>query len=124
MGFFYFDESIHPNGKFALGALAYAEHDLQEVVAEALRESGMTPRIEEFKSGARMDRSPAQRCAREHLRSIVRRHCRIGIVVAPHLPRQQLGIEALHGLKKVLSTNHFESASHQVFFDQGVFPRA
>ena len=122
MGFFYFDESIHPNGKFALGALAYAEHDLQEVVAEALREAGMTPRIDEFKSGARMDRSPAQRCAREHLRSIVRGHCRIGIVVAPHLPRQQLGIEALHGLKKVLSTNHFESAAHQVFFDQGVFP--
>jgi hypothetical protein len=121
MGFFHFDESIHPNGKFALGALAYAEHDLQEVVAEALREAGMTPRINEFKSGARMDRSPAQRCAREHLRSIVRRHCRIGIVVAPHLPRQQLGIEALHGLKKALSTNHFESAAHQVFFDQGVF---
>ena len=122
MGFFYFDESIHPNGKFALGAFAYAEHDLQEIVAEALRESGLTPQVDEFKSSARMDRSPEQRCARQHLRSIVRRHCRIGIVVAPHLPRQQLGREALQGLKKILSTNHFESARHQVFFDEGVFP--
>src|SRR5215831_17090757 len=116
MGFFYFDESIHPKGKFALGAFAYAEHDLQEIVAEALRESGLTPRVDEFKSGARMDRSPAQRCARENLSSIVRRHCRIGVVVAPDVPRRQLGREALHGFKKILSTNHFESAQHQVFF--------
>src|ERR1700746_3468359 len=100
MGFFYFDESIHPNGKFALGALAYAEHDLQEVVAEALREAGMAPRIDEFKSGARMDRSPAQRCAREHLRSIVRGHCRIGIVVAPHLPGNSLALRRCTDLRR------------------------
>ena len=27
MGFFYFDESIHPNANFALGAFVYAERD-------------------------------------------------------------------------------------------------
>ena len=122
MGFFYFDESIHPNGKFALGAFVHAEHDLQEIVAEALRESGLIPRADEFKSGARMDRSPGLRWARENLWSIVQRHCRIGVVVAPNSPRRQLGSEALDGLKKILSTNQFESAEHQVFFDEGIFP--
>jgi hypothetical protein len=70
MGFFYFDESIHQNGKFALGVLAYAEHDLQEVVAEALRESGLTSRVNEFKSGARMDRE-APTTISNHVRRLI-----------------------------------------------------
>jgi hypothetical protein len=124
MGFFYFDESIHQNWKFTLGAFVYAERDLDEVVAEALRQSGLTPRIDEFKSGARMDRSPQQTCARKHLRSVVHNHCRIGIVVVPDSPRQLLGSEAFCGLKKILSTNHFESTQHKAFFDQGIFATA
>jgi len=75
MGFFYFDESIHPNAKFTLGAVVSAEHDLDEVVAGALRKGGLNPGIDEFKSGARMDRSPQQMCVRNHLRSIVYDHC-------------------------------------------------
>lgn len=122
MGFFYFDESMHPKAKFVLGAFAYAERDLDEVVAKALREGGLTPRLDEFKSGARMDGSPQQESTRKHLRSVVHDHCRIGIVVAPHSPRQQLGSEALRGLTKILSTNRFQSTRHQVFFDQGIFP--
>jgi hypothetical protein len=121
MGFFYFDESIHPNAKFTLGAFVYSERDLDEVVAEALRQSGLVPRIDEFKSRARMDRSPQQVCCRNYLRSVVQDHCRIGIVVAPHSPRPLLGSEAFCGLRKILSTNRFESAQHQAFFDQGIF---
>jgi hypothetical protein len=58
------------------------------------------------------------------LRSVVHDQCRIGIVVAPDSPRQQLGSEALCGLKKILSTNRFESTQHQAFFDQGIFAPA
>src|SRR5205807_6518610 len=87
MGFFYFDESIHPNGQFALGAFAYAERNLDEIIAGALSECGLTPRFDEFKSGARMDRHPEQKRARKKLRWVVQENCRIGIVVAPHSPR-------------------------------------
>lgn len=124
MGFFYFDESIHPNAKFTLGAFVSAEHNLNEVVAGALRQGGLIPRIDEFKSGARMNRSPQQVCVRNHLRSVVHDHCRIGIVVAPHSPRHLLGSEALCGLQKILSTNRFKSRRHQAFFDQGIFATA
>ena len=51
MGFFYFDESVHPKGKFALGAFAYSESSLEQPVADALRRSGLNPYIDEFKSG-------------------------------------------------------------------------
>jgi hypothetical protein len=100
MGFFYFDESIHPKAKFTLGAFVYAERDLDEAVAEALRQSGLTPRIDEFKSSALMDRSPQQACARKHLRLVVHDRCRIGIVVVPDSPRQLLGCEAFCGLRR------------------------
>ena len=124
MGFFYFDESIHPKGNFTLGAFAYSEDSLDGPVAYALRQSGLTPGVDEFKSGARMDLNPEQARARQLLKSVIYNHCRIGVVVVPHCPRQLLGGEALCGLNKILSTNSFRSTSHDVFFDQGIFAGA
>lgn len=122
MGFFYFDESIHPRGKLSLGAFVYTEELPDSEVADALRRSGLTPYIDEFKSGARMDRFPEQAKARELLRSIVYERCGIGIVIAPHDPRAALGLEAQTGLNKILSTTRFRSLQHEVFFDRGIFP--
>ena len=121
MGFFYFDESIHPRGEFSLGAFVYAEESLDSEVAEALRQSGMVPRVDEFKSGARMDQSPEQARARDKLKSLVHRRCGIGVVVAPDCPRTNLGCESFVGLAKILATMQFSSSSHEVFFDEGVF---
>ena len=121
MGFFYFDESIHSRGKFCLGAFVYAEDSLESTVAAALRESGLQPWVDEFKSSARMDTFPEQARAREHLKSLVQEHCGIGIVVAPDLPRRDFGREALAGLAKILGTVHFSSSTHEAFFDEGIF---
>lgn len=79
MGAFYFDESIHPKAKFALGVFAYSEVPLDGPVADALRQSGLTPLVDEFKSSARMDQSPKLARARELLKSVIYRHCRIGV---------------------------------------------
>ncbi len=121
MGYFYFDESIHPQGHFVLGALAYSETALDGGVADALLRSGLTPGVDEFKSGSRMDRQPAQAEARRLLKGVIQDRCRIGIVIAPDTSGAEFGYEALLGLKKVLLTNRFRSASHEVFFDQGIF---
>ena len=56
MVFFYFDESIHPRGKFSLGAFVYAD-SLDGEVASALLQAGLTPRIDEFNSSVQPDRS-------------------------------------------------------------------
>lgn len=40
MGYFYFDESIHPKEKFALGSFVYSETSLDSPVGNALMESG------------------------------------------------------------------------------------
>jgi hypothetical protein len=121
MGFFYFDESIHPRGKFSLGAFVYCESSLDSEISDALRQSGLTPGKAEFKSGSRMDQSPEQTHVRTLLMKIVRENCGIGVVVAPDAPRTALGVEAFFGLSKILSTTQFRSSTHHVFFDQGIF---
>src|ERR1700687_1298180 len=122
MGFFHFDESLHPEAQFALGAFVYSEESLDATISEALYQSGLIPGVDEFKSGIRMDRNPKQAHARQLLKSILHERCGIGVIVAPDLPRQLLGHEALYGLNKILSTISFRSKSHDVFFDQGLFP--
>jgi hypothetical protein len=123
VGFFYFDESIHQAGKFSLGAFAYSETELGAPVNQALIRSGLIPFIDEFKSSAHMDGNPKQALLRDQLRIVLRENCRIGLVIAPDQPRELLGSEAFLGLNKILSTNQFKSASHDVFFDQGMFGR-
>ena len=68
-----------------------------------------------------MERHPEQTHARELLKAVIYAHCRIGIVVVPASPLEILGREALKGLSKILSTNKFNSSTHQVFFDEGIF---
>jgi len=121
MGFFYFDESIHPRGKFALGSFVYSETSLDSWVSNALMEGGLIPRVDEFKSGAYMDRNPKQARARELLKEVISKQCGIGVVVAPDSPRELLGVEAPLGLTKILSTIKFRSKTHEVFFDKGIF---
>ena len=121
MGFFYFDESIHQRGKFALGSFVYSETSLDCSVINALLESGLIPGVDEFKSGARMDRNPKQSRARELLKEVIHKQCGIGVVVAPDIPRELLGFEAPLGLTKILSTITFRSKTHDVFFDKGIF---
>lgn len=122
MGCFYFDESLHSKANFILGAFAYSETALEGYVADALRQSGLEPGVDEFKSGARMSLNPSQSEARGRLRCVVQDHCRIGLVIVSESCRRTLGNYALKGLNKILTTNRFESDTHEVFFDKGIFP--
>jgi len=53
MGFFHFDESLHPEAQFALGTFVYSEESLDTCVREALQKTGLSPGVDEFKSGIR-----------------------------------------------------------------------
>ena len=121
MGFFYFDESVHPKAEFAVGAFVYAEFSLDKLVTEAITESGLIPLVDEFKSGSRMDLNPSQAKLRDRLKEIVHNSTRIGLSVTPDSPRNQIGPEAIKCLVKILSTNQFDTGEHEAFVDQGLF---
>lgn len=121
MGFFYFDESIHPTAGFILGAWVAGQTDPTERVNQALLTAGLRPRVDEYKSGARMLGNPSMLRAREELCEVVR-ECKVGVVVVPTDRRQDLGLEAIRGLHKILVSTGLGVSGHNIFLDQGLAP--
>jgi len=119
VGFFYFDESIHSRGEFILGAWVYAEENLNDLVHGALKEVGLIPNEDEFKSSALMLENPKQIKLREKLRKAFPK-VRIGIVVIGLQERAILGDQALRGLRKIVNANCLNDCEHEVFLDEGL----
>lgn len=100
MGYFYFDESIQERGGFIIGAFVYSPYDVTPNVYAAIEQVGLRPGgIDEFKSGARMDRNPEQAELRSRLSAILG-NTHVGVVVVSAADRASLGHEALLGLRK------------------------
>jgi hypothetical protein len=119
MGHFYFDESIHQRGDFILGAWVYSNDDLSPQVLRAIEAIGLTPCVDEFKSGRRMDREPKHQALRDALKNLLHR-IKLGLVIIPMEDRSRLGDEALLGLNKIIRANDLIGYRHEIFFDQGV----
>lgn len=121
MGFFFFDESIHPRGGFALGAFVYSPSDPTGKLKRALEEAGLKPGIEEFKSGAHVGRDPRQAKARDCFRHALIECGKIALVVVPANASAALGREALLALRTILGRNKLDAEHHEVHFDGGLF---
>lgn len=122
MGFFYFDESMHPRGRFVLGAFVYSEQTLEGEIARSLRHLGLTPGVDEYKSGLRADQHPEQVKLRGRLRHLFTHHeARLGLVVSPFGDHQEFASDALKCLAKLVAENDFEGNTHEAYFDQGIF---
>lgn len=119
MGHFYFDETIQERGGFIVGAFVYSPKDVTPKVYSAIEQVGLRPGVEEFKSGARMDRNPKQAELRGRLVEVLF-NTRIGVVVVPVTERASLGHQALLGLRKILFANGLLQKQHSVFLDQGI----
>jgi len=119
MGNFYFDETIQERGGFIIGAFVYSPYDVTPAVYSAIQQVGMRPGVDEFKSGARMDRNLKQAELRDRLMNLLS-STRVGLVVVPTTQRSFLGHHALLGLRKILSANDLAHKPHSVFLDQGI----
>lgn len=119
MGYFYFDESIQQRAGFIIGAFVYSQADLTPRVFEALASAGLQPRVDEFKSGARMDGCPERANARGTLLGLLQYLC-IGLIVVPACARGDLGAEALAGLEKIIRANELTKSRHWVYLDEGI----
>ena len=119
MGYFYFDESIHNRGNFILGAFVYSNSDLTPTVFDKIREVGLKPGIDEFKSSHIMKNSSELTKLREALRAIFTK-INIGMTIVSTEERSCLGNHALSGLEKILISNNLQQKSHDIFLDQGI----
>jgi hypothetical protein len=122
MGYFYFDESIHPRGGFIVGAYVYTEAPLEPAVARVIAATGLRPGVDEFKSGRRVDGAFPHHELRGRLQGVLRgQDGSIGLLVAPSTDRDLLGADALIGLRKLIEKNDLGPRRHEVYFDEGVF---
>lgn len=119
MGYFYFDETIQDRGGFIIGAFVYSPNDATPEVYSAIEQVGLHSGVDEFKSGAHMDRNPKQAALRDHLKEILG-NTRIGLVVVPATERASLGHHAMLGLRKILSAKDLAHMPHSVFLDEGI----
>jgi hypothetical protein len=119
MGFFYFDESIHERAGFILGAYVYSAEDISPLVNDCLISLGLRPGEDEFKSSSLMIEDERQRKLRDMLKQLLK-NVKIGLVVVPSMEREDLGVEALRGLKKISDANGLTSQHQEVYFDEGI----
>lgn len=119
MGYFYFDESIHERGGFILGAFVYSREDISPLVFQAIKELGLEPGKDEFKSGMKMAGDTIYSYLRDQLLSLLHK-VKLGLVVVPSYERKSLGREALRGLYKIFHANKLSYERHFAYFDQGI----
>ena len=119
MSYFYFDETIQERGQFIIGAFVCSVNDISAEVFSALEKVGLRPKVDEFKSGVRMDRNPEQQNLRAHLSKLLQ-STKIGVVVLPLTQRSLLGNEAIFALEKLLVANQMDQGVNEVFLDQGI----
>lgn len=120
MGSIYFDETLQPRAGFALGAFVWLPDGTEEPIAAALREAGMEPGVDEFKSGARMDRAPHLQRLRNRLQGLLMQS-RVAVLVAPLANRRRLGEDALIALDRILTANGLRDQDLTVSLDEGLF---
>lgn len=117
----YFDESIHRDHGFISGAYVFVRESLDNAIAAALRQAGMQPGRDEFKSRLPFAVNPHFRRLRDELMRLVQSSTSIGLLVAPERERARLGAYALDGLVKIVEANRISSQSLQVYMDEGLF---
>lgn len=119
MGNFYFDESIHDDANFIIGAFVYSATNLNELGAKIFEKSGLAFGNDEFKSSNITDGDESRLELRNAMKEQIL-HQKIGFLVTPVDNRNILGDEAIKCLEKIIENNNLSDESHHVYFDESI----
>lgn len=117
----YIDESIHDALDFIVSAFVFSKEGLDSPVSDALRDAGLRPGVDEFKSGALMLGNVVQQNLRETLLSLAGQHTRVALAVSPASARTELGEWCLRVLHTIVRRNGFHEMSFDAHCDEGIF---
>ena len=79
----YVDESIYDSVGVVVTAFVFANSEFSNAVVEALKDAGLNPPEDEFKSSARMDADKRMRDARDKLIFLAGSEAKIGVFFGP-----------------------------------------
>lgn len=120
MGYLYFDDSKHSKCNFYLGAFVYSDIDLDNIIVEYIKSSGLNPSIDEFKSRLRKDKHPEQVELRSHLKELIFQS-KIVIVISPP-NEKEFKIATCNVLLQLIENNKKELKNPlEIYLDQGLF---
>ena len=117
------DESIQDSLGYICVGFAYCEEDPSELVNRAIKEVGLTPGIDEYKSGYRMANSPSRHKLRDLIYRIVLEHCKLAVYIAPTSERPGLREAVAETANLIVQKNGLSSPQH-VLLDQGILGSA
>lgn len=114
------DESIqHDLGYICLG-FAYCEQAPDEAVNGALSRAGLTPTVDEYKSGSRMERAEGLHKLRDSIYRIVLENCKLGVYIGPTSERPTL-LKAVAATANQIVLRNALPRPQAVFVDEGIF---
>lgn len=113
------DESIQQNLGYICVGFAYCEAPPDELIHRAVAETGLTPGVDEYKSGYRMDGSGSRHALRESIYQIVLEHCKLGIYIAPIEDRNRLLSSVVEIASRLVQVNGLD-APQNLFVDEGI----
>jgi hypothetical protein len=115
----FIDESIqHALGYICVG-FAYCDEDPAELVRGAIRQAGLTPALDEYKSGARMANAPCLHSLRENIYRIVLENCKLGVYIGPIEERPTLLTSVIATADQIIQRNSLP-LPQAVFVDEGI----
>lgn len=117
----YVDESVHTSAGFVVTAFVFASGRFDRAVAATLRNVGLSPGRDEFKSYTRMDTNPQMRKAREALLDLADSKTRIAVFFGLY-DRATIGLHSLQALQSTLVRNGIWPSRLDLYFDQDILP--
>ncbi|WP_179258759.1 DUF3800 domain-containing protein [Burkholderia aenigmatica] len=113
------DESIqHDIGYICVG-FAYCEEEPDADINDAIVRAGLTPGVDEYKSGYRMNGSLSRHELRDSVYRIVLERCKIGIYVASIDERPTLLTSVTEVVEQIIHRNKL-TRPQSVFVDEGI----
>lgn len=97
----YVDESIHTDSGFVATAFVFSGDSFEQTVLTILKNAGLSPPREEYKSSTRMDSNSNMRSARDRLLALAAAKAKIAVFFGP-FNRATLGKHTLQALQSVL----------------------
>ena len=116
----YVDESIHVTEGFIVTAFVFSRGRFSVEIASALRDSGLVPGKDEFRSSSRMDSSQSMRRARRNLLGLANTKARVAVYVG-EANKKALGKNCLQALQSTMVRNDIRPSMLNVYFDRDIF---
>jgi hypothetical protein len=116
------DESIQDSLGYICVGFVHCEEDPSGLVNGAIKDVGLTPGVDEYKSGYRMANSPRRHELRDKVRGIVLQYCRYGVYIAPTSERPELR-QAISEIAQQITHRNRLKIPQSVQLDQGILGR-